>query len=102
MDILSLLSCFSNLLDAKTFRQFVVISQAVLAMTGPITMRSISRWTDTGGSYRTCQRFFQTVVPWTQLLVVFFQTHLFSPSHEYILAGDAGGGEQSGQGNFWH
>ncbi len=52
-------------------------------------MLGISRWTGKGGSYRTVQRFFATVLPWTGLLVKFFQTHLFDSTSEYILAGDA-------------
>lgn len=88
MDILSLFSCFSTLLEAKTLRQLSVISQAVLAMTGRVTILAISRWTDKGGSYRTCQRFFRTCLPWTELLVLFFKTHLWNSQREYILAGD--------------
>jgi putative transposase len=36
--------------------------EAVLAMTGRVTMLGISRWTEEGGSYRTVQRFFNTGV----------------------------------------
>ncbi|MDQ3180146.1 MAG: transposase [Acidobacteriota bacterium] len=100
MDILSLFSCFSNLVAAWTRRQLVVISQAVLAMTGRITMLGISRWTSKGGSYRTIQRFFGTVVPWTELFVKFFETHLFDPEREYILAGDETVVSKSGSETF--
>jgi Transposase DDE domain len=62
---------------------------AILTMTGRITMSGISRWTEKGGSYRTVNRFFATVLPWNQLFITFFETHLFAPTHEYILAGDA-------------
>lgn len=51
-------------------------------------MLGISRWTEQGGSYRTVQRFFATHLPWEQMKVKFFETHLFNPDHEYILAGD--------------
>ncbi len=70
-------------------RHFSLIVPALLTMTGRVTMLSISRWTEKGGSYRTVQRFFATALPWTQLLVKFFETHLFSFDREYILAGDA-------------
>ncbi len=88
MNILTLFSCFGTLIDTKTRRQLVIISTAVLTMTGRITMLGMSRWTDTGGSYRTIQRFFALCLPWSQLLVRFFQIHLCSQTGEYILAGD--------------
>jgi putative transposase len=58
MDILTLLTCFENLATATAVRQLAIIAQAMLSMTGRITMLSLSRWTDKGGSYRTIQRFF--------------------------------------------
>ena len=36
----------------------------MLVMTGRVTMLGISRWAGKGGSYRTVQRFFSTVIPW--------------------------------------
>ncbi len=51
-------------LKKTTLRQMSRINPALLAMTGRITMRGISRWTEKGGSYRTVQRFFHTVQPW--------------------------------------
>ena len=44
---------------ATTTRVIVVL--ALLSMTGRVTMLNISRWTGQGGSYRTVQRFFNTV-----------------------------------------
>ena len=58
-------------------------------MTGRVTMLGLARWTEKGGSYRTLQRFFATALPWSELLVRFFHTHLFQGTHEFILAGDA-------------
>lgn len=89
MQILTLFACFETLTTRTVCRQLAVIAQAMLSMTGRITMRSLSRWTEAGGSYRTLQRFFATQLPWAEILVKFFQTHLFNPNHEYILAGDA-------------
>jgi len=88
MDILSLFACCSPLLPTMAVRRLAIIAQAVLTMTGRMTMLSISRWTEKGGSYRTIQRFFATALPWTELLVKFFETHLFDSEREYILAGD--------------
>ena len=89
MDILSLIACFQPLVTSATMRHFSLIVPAILTMTGRITMLGISRWTEKGGSYRTVQRFFATSVAWTELLVKFCATHLFDPTREYILAGDA-------------
>ena len=89
MDIVALLTCLQPLVAAVTLRHFSIIVPALLTMTGRVTMRGISRWAEKGGSYRTVQRFFATAVPWAELLVRFFQTHLFQRDHEFILAGDA-------------
>ncbi len=71
-----------------TIRQFNRIALAMLAMTGRVTMLGISRWTADGGSYRTVQRFFTTVIPWASLFWLFFRTHLFHQDDVYLLAGD--------------
>ncbi len=71
-----------------TIRQFSRITLAMLAMTGRVTMLGISRWTGDGGSYRTIQRFFTTVVPWAALFWLFFRTHLLQRDDVYLLAGD--------------
>jgi hypothetical protein len=57
-------------------------------MTGRITMLGISRWAGKGGSYRTIQRFFATVIPWGILFWVFFRHHLYSSAAVYLVAGD--------------
>ncbi|BCL39644.1 hypothetical protein NSMS1_60910 (plasmid) [Nostoc sp. MS1] len=53
-----------------------------------VTMLGISRWTGSGGSYRTMLRFFHTVIPWATLFWLFFHKHLFRPNEIYLLAGD--------------
>jgi len=45
-----------------TIRQFSRIALGMLTMTGRVTMLGISRWTADGGSYRTVQRFFTTLI----------------------------------------
>ena len=87
-EIVSLFTVLSPHLSAATLRQFSEIVFAVLAMTGRVTMRNISRWTSKGGSYRTIQRFYNTLIPWGTLCWVFFRTHLFDPESVYLLAGD--------------
>lgn len=63
-------------------------------------MLGISRWAEKGGSYRNVQRFFATTFLWTALQVHFVKSHLFNPSHEYILAGDATTITKSGKKTF--
>lgn len=69
-------------------RQLNQIIQAMLAMSGRVTMLGISRWAGTGGSYRTMLRFFHTVIPWATLFWLFFRKHLFCANEVYLLAGD--------------
>ena len=87
-EIIALLTVFTTHLSATTIRHLSLIIFAQLAMTGRVTMLNISRWTSQGGSYRTIQRFFNTVLPWTKLLWVFFLTHLFDLESDYILVAD--------------
>jgi putative transposase len=80
-----------------TIRQFSRIALALLALTGRVTMLGISRWTGQGGSYRTVQRFFTTVLPWAALFWLFFRTHLFREDDVYILGGDETVASKSGK-----
>jgi putative transposase len=86
--ILSFLLCLQSEVSMTTIRQFSRITGALLAMTGRVTMLGISRWTGSGGSYRTVQRFFATVLPWATLFWLFFRSHLFERDDVYLLAGD--------------
>ncbi len=87
-EIIALFAVFIPHLSTTTGRQLSRIVFAVLAMTGRVTMLNISRWTSKGGSYRTLQRFFNTVLPWPTLFWVFFRTHLLDRESEFIIAGD--------------
>lgn len=51
-------------------------------------MLGISRWSEKGGSYRSIQRFYTTVIPWAQVFWAFFRAHLFEQQDTYLLAGD--------------
>jgi hypothetical protein len=61
---------------------------AMIAMTGRVTMLGISRWTGKGGSYRTIQRFFKAIIPWSQVFQLFFEIHLNNAESEHFLIGD--------------
>ena len=60
-DIMVLLACLSQCLDRpRSLRQLGRVIEAMLSMSGRVTMRGLSRWSGKGGSYRTIQRFFNT------------------------------------------
>jgi putative transposase len=86
--IVPLLACLDPVLTPTLSRQFSCIALALLTMTGRVTMRGMARWTGEGGSYRTIQRFFATVLPWASLFWLFFRAHCFAPGDVYVLAGD--------------
>jgi putative transposase len=88
MDIVALLQCLQPYVPATTLRQCSRIVRALLVMTGRITMLGMSRWAGPGGSSRTIQRFFATVLPWGLLFWVFFRHHLYCPGDVYLVAGD--------------
>jgi len=88
VSIVTLIYCFAPYVTTTTLRQMGRVIMAILAMTGRITMLGISRWTEKGGSYRTVQRFFSTVLPWSLLYWAFFRTHLYQSRDPYILVGD--------------
>ena len=88
MDIGALLQCLRPHVTMTTHRRLSRITLALLMMTGRITMLGISRWAGSGGSYRTVQRLFSTVLPWAMLFWVFFRHHLYCPADGYCVAGD--------------
>ena len=87
-DILSVFSVLYPHLSRTTVRQFSRVVLGLLAMTGQVSMLNISRWMSEGGSYRTVQRFLNTLIPWGTVYWVFFSTYLLDPESTYILAGD--------------
>jgi putative transposase len=87
-DIMVVLCCLSQCLDATTLRQLCRVSEAMLSMSGRVTMRGISRWTNKGGSYRTIQRFFYTHMSWLTLQWTLICHHLLDPDDTILVAGD--------------
>ena len=88
MDIVALLQCLRPHVATTPHRRLSRIILAVLVMTGRITMLGLSRWAGKGGSYRTVQRLFSTVLPWARLFWVFFRQHVHCPADVYCVAGD--------------
>lgn len=87
-EILALLQSIAPLLEQKTVRQMSQVIFGMLVITGRVTMLGLSRWRNKGGSYRTIQRFYHGVLPWTKLLWTFFVKLIWQPEDEYLLAGD--------------
>jgi len=87
-DIMMVLACLNQSLHPTVLRQLTVVAQAILTMTGRVTMLGLSRWTEKGGSYRTIQRFFNTTVSWSSLQWLLIRTHLWGPGEIMVAAGD--------------
>ncbi len=79
MNILALFQCIQPYLSTTDLCRLSRIVQAILSMTGRVTMLGISRWAGKGGSYRNVQRFFNTVIPWPAVFVKFFEQRSISP-----------------------
>ncbi len=54
MDIMAFLICLDNCIDKTTLRRLTTIVDAMLSMTGRVTMLGISRWTEQGGRMLHC------------------------------------------------
>jgi putative transposase len=87
-DIMVILGYLSQCLDATALRQLCCVSEAIVSMTGRVTMRGIARWTNKGGSYRTVQRFFSTPLSWLRLQWVLIRHHLLDDGDTVWVAGD--------------
>jgi putative transposase len=87
-EILALLQSISPQFGKTTFRQMTHIVFGMLVASGRITMLGLSRWTEKGGSYRTIQRFYHTVICWKTIQWLFFQARFYKQKDEYIVAGD--------------
>src|SRR5262249_5149897 len=78
-DIMVYLACLRQCLERTTLGRLSRVTEAMLAMTGRVTMRGLARWAGTGGSYRTIQRFFTTSINWATLQWVLIRHHLWEP-----------------------
>jgi len=99
-DILPLLLQLQPVLSKTTCRQLACIVEAVFAMTGRVTQKGISRWTEKGGSYRTLQRFFATPIDWLAVNWGFFALFVYDRTGVYLLVGDETVVRKSGKKTF--
>jgi putative transposase len=87
-DIMVLLACVSQCIEPTPLRQLGRVIEAMLSMSGRVTMRGLSRWSDKGGSYRTIQRFFNTSVSWCHLQWLLIRHHLLDADDVVLMSGD--------------
>ena len=87
-EILALLQNIAPLLEKTTLRQLSQVIFGMLVVSGRITMLGLSRWTEKGGSYRTIQRLYHTVLPWNALHWLFFRACFLQAADEHIIVGD--------------
>ena len=88
LDIMVYLVCLRQCLDRTTLGRLSRVIEAMLAMTGRVTMRGRARWAGTGGSYRTIQRFLTTSINWATLHWVLMRHPLLEPDEVIVLGGD--------------
>jgi putative transposase len=87
-DIMLILSCLSQSVDKTSLGRLGCVVEGLLAMTGRVTMRGLSRWTERGGSDRTLQRLFNTTLSWGQVHWLVIRQHLLGDETHWLLAGD--------------
>lgn len=87
-DIMVVLACFSQCVEPTTLRQLGRVIEALLSISGRVTMKGLSRWSDQGGSYRTIQRFFNTPLNWLQLNWLLIRHHLWDGDDVALMSGD--------------
>ena len=105
-EITATLSSLSPHLNRRTPDQLAIVVEAVLAMTGRVTMPGLSRRAEKGGSHRTVQRFFGEKIEWPKLRWQLVKQHLAGEKGVWLLTGDEvvvtkSGKETHGLGSFF-
>ncbi|PZN77022.1 MAG: hypothetical protein DM484_15515 [Candidatus Methylumidiphilus alinenensis] len=87
-EIIATLSTLSPHLNKRTMNQLAIVVEAVLAMTGRVTMLGLSRWAEKGGSYRTVQRFFGEKIEWPTLRWQLIKQNVAGAKGVWLMTGD--------------
>lgn len=87
-DIMVLLACLSQCVEPTPLRQLGRVIEAMLSMSGRVTMRGLSRWAGKGGSYRTIQRFFNASLNWCHLNWLLIRHHVLDTDDVVVRSGD--------------
>jgi hypothetical protein len=64
------------------------VIEAMLSMSGRVTMRGLSRWAGKGGSYRTIQRFFNASLHWCHLHWLLMRHHGLDTDDVVVMSGE--------------
>jgi len=88
LEIMALFACLTPILNYPSIRKLACIAEAMLAMSGRVTMLGLSRYTSEGGSYRTIQRFFASKFNWPSIRWTFVRNNLISQDDTIVIAGD--------------
>jgi len=99
-EIIALLVCLSQCVEPTTLRQLGRVIEAMLSISGRVTMRGLSRWSGKGGSDRTIQRLFKTSVHWCQLNWLLMRPHLVDADAVVVMRGDQGVVTKSGKTTY--
>ena len=87
-EIIAILNTLSPYLTARPLKQMTLIIEAMLSMTGRVTMLGLSRWTEKGASYRTVQRFFKEKIDWSVLRWQLIKQYTKEAKGVWLLIGD--------------
>jgi putative transposase len=87
-DIMVLLACLRQCVEPTPLRQLGRVIEAMLSMSGRVTMRGLSRWSGKGGSYRTIQRFFNASLNWCHLNWLLIRHHVLDADDVVLMSGD--------------
>ena len=87
-DIMVVLACLSQCVEPTTLRQLGRVIEALLSISGRVTMKGLSRWSSKGGSYRTIQRLFNTPLNWLELNWLLICHHLWDADDVALISGD--------------
>src|SRR4029450_2862438 len=87
-DIMVLFACLSQCVEPTPLRQLGRVIEAMLAMSGRVTMRGLSRSPGKGGSYRTIQRFFNASLNWCHLNWLVIRYHVLDADDVVLMSGD--------------
>lgn len=84
-DIMIVLACASQSVESTSLRHLGRVIEAMLSISGRVTMRGLSRWTGSGGSYRTIQHLFNTSVYWCHLHWLLIRQRLLDADWAYVI-----------------
>ena len=87
-DIMVVLACLSQCAQPTPLRQLGRVIEAMLSISGRVTMKGLSRWSSKGGSDRTIQRVFNTPLNWLQLNWFLIRHHLWDGDDVALMSGD--------------